>query len=438
MKLRYTTPTINANKGLKEKQDAYVRARLELDKIEGLNYDASEKDIGLWSRWFTGMKGSNSKFLRTFNKIFLQHKREAEKLTNAIDDDHDNAIEAVLEEYRKRKGLNKRIGLISLPGSGFVSKRDLFSFMWRYYDKPNMKGWYMNLENTYLDNGVEVPLTQAQKNYREHIRNNMAKMHKKVMGRKVYRDDMRNNVTRAESEGKPVELYKEFLPRVPITWGEAIHNQPANEGLNVTKASWLQKLNKFLEADSGESSSKSIPLRYYADRNSDIIITESFSFDVEKAYKEYMKSLVYKEEMSSVYAFGEGLKNYLATRTDEKGEILYPRLAKFLDDAIILNVLNSTRKSKLSEKPLKFYVNSEMAEWLGVTPGQKEITFDKAMDILRNSSSFIAMAFKMVSGAFNGALVTFLTIKKALTGTLAKRFAGVKAEDIDFSLRDLT
>lgn len=96
--------------------------------------------------------------------------------------------------------------------------------------------------------------------------------------------------------------------------------------------------------------------------NADIITTESFSFDIEKAYKNYMKSLVRKDEMDTVFTFAEGLKNYLHHRTDEKGNPLYPRLVKFFDDMITVNVLNTTKKSKLSQKPWKFYVDSELAQ----------------------------------------------------------------------------
>jgi hypothetical protein len=56
-----------------------------------------------------------------------------------------------------------------IPILGGLDKRDLYSFMWRYYDNENMKGWYANLDNTYMDpkTGVEITLTTAQKEFRD-------------------------------------------------------------------------------------------------------------------------------------------------------------------------------------------------------------------------------------------------------------------------------
>jgi len=218
----------------------------------------------------------------------------------------------------------------------------------------------MNLKDTYYDNKLdaEVPLTDAQKAYRDHLKSRMHSTYKQVMTKKAY-SGFRKDITKAEAEGRPIALYDGFVPRTQLTWAEEMHNNPGAP-ISMLRKEFSRKVNNFLDdSHNKDSSSKSIPLKYYSEQNSDIIVSENFSFDVEKSYKEFMKSLVMKDEMDPVYSYGEGLKGYLAGVLNEKGQPQYKALIGFLDDQIVTQVLNSTKTTKLTRKNLTFYVNDK-------------------------------------------------------------------------------
>lgn len=58
------------------------------------------------------------------------------------------------------------------------------------------------------------------------------------------------------------------------------------------------------------------------------------------------------------------------------------------------------------------------------------------MNVLRSAGSLAGMMFKMVGGTFNGALVTLLSLKKAITGTLSTKLFGLDPKDVDFTLEE--
>jgi hypothetical protein len=304
----------------------------------------------------------------------------------------------------------------------------------------------MNLEDTYFDERTqtEVPLSDVQKAYRDHVQRRMETVYKQVMGKRAYLGFRDKEISKAMAEGKPEALYKGFIPRIQLTWAEEMHNNPGTP-MKTLRKEFSRRVNNLLDDNyASDSSSKSVPLRHYSDQNSDMILSESFSFDVEKAYKEFMKSLIMKDEMDPVYSYGEGLKGYLATTVNEKGQPQYKALVGFLDDQIVTQVLNSVKTTKLTRKNLSFYVNDKWAKTFGVTPGRKEITLDKVLHIFKSTTSVVGMGFKIVSGTFNGLMAGLLNTIKALQGSLAKRASvwslgtmpNVAKEDIDFSLRD--
>lgn len=312
--------------------------------------------------------------------------------------------------------------------------------MWEYHDgSTGLSGWYMNMKDSYVDpkTNTKINLTTAQKDYRDFVYSSMKTTFDKVMDQSVgnvHGKHMRKRDIVNATEG----VYEGFMPRIPMGTNELLRRKGmANLEWKDVRQIFHRNMTNFIEMNyENVRDAKGIPLKYYQGKNSNIIMGENHSFDVEKSYKMFTQSLIMKDEMDDVYGFSEGLKTFLMFKTGPGGGARYKRTLEWLDDQVIQQVLSRKKDVLASKGPLTFYVTREQSERWGIEEGRYSMSFSKVMDMLRSGTSIALMMFKPISGTANGALVLALNVVKASAGSIAKR-AGVPKEDIDFTLSDL-
>lgn len=182
----------------------------------------------------------------------------------------------------------------------------------------------------------------------------------------------------------------------------------------------------------------SIPLRYYAPRDAQLIEEEDHSFDVELAFKAFTGNLIFKDEMDDIYTLSEGLKFYLKSKTDEKGNPRYPHLVRFLEDHVFMHILQTSPDARYGRKEYDFIVspalaNSIIGKALSLKPGKLTINFYALSLKLKNFTSLVAMGIKPIPALFNGGLIIALNAIKATSGSI-NIFLGTPPERVDMTI----
>lgn len=450
IQLEFTEAAINNDADLKKKVTALTKLRAELEDIKDTDFNVDAEDLS--GRWFEGylsnLQDAKNPWAVAFKKLLFNKKQKFEDEYKKNEETHDNLLRAVLREYTAQKGL---LGLAEtlknkinyVPILGGLNKRELFAFMWKEYEGEGITGWHANLDDTYIDwrTGQPRKLTAAQKAYRDYYHSSMKKMYKNTMGNKVL-NQFGKKVSKAEIQKLPNELHEVFMPRVAKSMSD-LTEENENLGLigktlrRIFQRSWTD----FLQAGVSGDRETGVPLRYYAGLDSEIIHSNNFSFDAERAYKQFTRNVIFKHHMDDAYAFGKGIKTYLATKNDPiTGKPLYPNLSKFIENHILLHVVRSTPDGDLTKKETKVTVpenvaNSWIGKQLGLESGYMYVNTFRLGRQLKQMVSVVGMAFKPVRGLFNGALIISLNHLKALSGSIAKRFRGV--DNVDYSLSDI-
>lgn len=316
--------------------------------------------------------------------------------------------------------------------------------MWRKYDTGPVTGWHANMRDTYFDEalGEEVPLTETQKAYRDNYHSSMKGIYGTAMQAPVF-NQYGKKVTKAVLQKLPHELHEFFMPRVHKTMGD-LAEENENLGLvpKALKRIFTRNYAAFLEGAHYGNTTRGVPLRYYAGLDSDIIQGENFSFDADRAYKQFTRNVLFKEQMDGVYAFGQGVIAYLNSpdRADENGKPKYPQLSQFIEDHLLLHVVRNNPGGEITGKEARFAVseqlaNSNMGKLFNLTPGYHYVNVFRLGQRLKYFVSMAGMALKPIRGAFNGALIFVSNHLKGAAGSVAKGLFGVK--EVDYTLKDV-
>lgn len=193
----------------------------------------------------------------------------------------------------------------------------------------------------------------------------------------------------------------------------------------------------FIEEKDYGDYSNGVPIRYAPAIDSKIIESELHTFDVEKSLVGFTKQLLLKEQMDDAYVIALGLKQYYREATDAKGNLVYKNLTAFIEDHILLDVLQQMPNENVLNKGTNIVVTKKLADSvLGQQLGWKEGQivrwgFGKFFYGLKRFTSAAGMMLRPISGAFNGALIFMTNFIRATGGTVAK-LAGV--EDVYYDL----
>ena len=183
-------------------------------------------------RWTLNIKDAPSKFLQQFSKILEKRRFKFNKNFDEFQEEKEKYLLPVLKEYLEKNSMASALSFLTrnkinhIPILGGLDKKDLYSFMWRYYETDTMKGWYANTKNTYFDtkSGIEVELTETQKQFRDWYHKTKNETYERVVNT-VVEDRNGKSSTIARVQGIDPVLYEEFMPRTKASDNELLERE---------------------------------------------------------------------------------------------------------------------------------------------------------------------------------------------------------------------
>lgn len=444
LSLAYSEEELRNNKDLREQYNELSRIRLQLEGRDDLSYNDEDQDIKKYERYFYNVKDMPSKFIKAFGKILFARGEDKTKEYNKYESDFNAFLNPVLKEYFESKPSLAILNKISrgtvnfLPFVGALNKTELFAFMWAKQDANGYHGHFANLMDFYINaEGQQVPLTQAQKAFRDYYHDSMRKKYKSVVGKQIVN---RNNkeTTLGQEQGYDPNLDGIFMPRVHKSLSDVVETGTVLEaGMKGLKKVVADSMAAIVE-DPYTGDQTGIPIRYLHANDSVVIQDELHSMDVERAWKAFMKDLVNKDHMEDVYALAKGLKTFYATSTDRKGNPMMPKMTAFMEDVIFAHILERMPEERLTGKRFLFTINEKQAnsyigKMLDLKPGTGvNLPYEQIMYSMKRWTSAVGMWLKPIQGGLNGMLIFGTNFSRAMSNSVSAAFG----TDVEFTLMD--
>lgn len=400
----------------------------ELEQL-GATPLADDVDLSWFKRMFGNWYSVTSSRLQNFGQMIMSAKSKVRAEIKQIEHEHDKLLEKVKKEY-----LSENNVVYSLTNGylGNINYKEFYAFLWEEKTVNDSTGFYMNLKNTYKDKDGNIKtMTAAQIAYRDYLKTTMATLWQDVMGQVAFTKN-KKNVTKAKASKHPEKLAEDFMPRPPAEMWEFLL-----EGESKDKASYLayKAMSSFLESFNTRNDNQfggAVPVKYVG---SFVSISEQLhTFSGEIAFKQFITNMINKKYMDDMAALTDGLKNYYQTKGVSPGQGDWSNTISFIQDHLLLDVLDVKKEVNLTRKPMRIPRNKYTAE-LGLA--DKPVAFDAFVLGLKSAVSAGAMWLKFVAAGFNAALILSLNFKKAMEGSWGK-LAGLEDAEIEYTLSDFT
>jgi len=356
---------------LREEIRMYTEAILEIKKQPGMDLDEKTPDIPGVTGLTKNFSDISNPKVQVLHKEILKAKAKASADTRALVEQHDKLAAEVVKEsvgitaktFKKLLTIPLVYSIITLNAGvliptiaiGLILRRygkttkDVFGFMWKKSEDAGRTGYFLNT----TDFHEGVPLTAAQRAYRDYFVSSMRQTYYSVMDEAVASTQYDRVITRAEALNKPAELPADFMPRVPIGVSEIRENQPYWSGffgLQTSAKHFVQSqlTDHLANAYTSEDGRQPIPLKYFGHTGSVTVEESNHSFDPTKAYSMFIGNLIYKQNFDHLYNLAHGVKVALDMETDEAGNARYQGLTKWLDLEIYSQILNTHKPSSFT------------------------------------------------------------------------------------------
>ncbi|MGL5075210.1 MAG: hypothetical protein ACRDBG_05140, partial [Waterburya sp.] len=434
----YKNERSNDTSFVKEERSVLSQLLLELEQTSEANLRRDTDDISGLVGQFKNLSDISHPAIQALNKRLLKTKSDLHKEYREITEEHDQLLKQVLIEKSSntetRRLLKQGATLTLAAGVASVgtlaispfliaaplitylylyrsqkSPKETFNFLWR--KDPVSSGYYLNLTDSYEENGVQKRLTASEIKYRDFLKDKMQSTYSELINTYAYDTVSGKALTYAQSMGLPTELSSDFMPRTPKSVDELRLEQSFIEGyfgLKTRISDFVRKnLTSFFE-DNFETTQPSggMPIRYMMAAGSPVVEASLHTFNPEESFKLFIGNLLTKKYYDPLYALAHGVKDSLEIATDERGKQKYPNLTKFLDRQISLQIAKDTPKDNLTSKEIKFELYDITAKSLGLPEGtQIRLNQDQVLRALKAGVSFTIMSFKAVNATLNGALI---------------------------------
>jgi len=451
---------------------------LNMEGDAGFKIDNSlgnEQEIGIFKRWFANAysigKGKNPMINQFFKNHLAPARMAAKEEIENIQREHIKKLIPVLKEYFASKGktysdkkiesemskvgafvgalagaatglggyamlAGNIIGGISTNIQGFsINYGELYSFM--YSDKNDL-----DKDGIFLKTEEEIPegMSTAKREYLQYIKNTMQEQWGMTMSKTVFMDETNEEKYLWEVLGQPEKLDEDFMPRVPMPQEEFLENQSLLSGIyklgkNEAKIAFNKHFNEVNNNEVFDEHATGIPLKYMG--NTKIVQGREHTLNTEIMFNNFINNLVMKRHMDSVHAVGKGVITLMEAKKHPNGKKYFKQAIGFLEDQMSMHVLGKTSSDLEKNWKIKIPHVTFKDGKLYTIPGKYTyINISKFMNTMKSFTSAITMWLKPIGGAANTILITMLTVKDGLKGSIAKRL-GVPIEDIDFTLSDL-
>ena len=448
-----TTP-----KELLDSADSYQKRRLaeatdrllELKKSPHINLSDAGTDLTSITKRFSNMSDISNSKVKVLHQITIEAEQAMRKESSLIEKEHLRLAEAVLVEknYRQR-GIIRSTAKTIVAGAilftnpwllpsvlltntlidkfVFPNVNEAWDFMWRRWDIPGKQGYFMNTKSTYLKDGVEVPLTQAQLAYRDFYRSSMVNSWNDVMKREVTNPKNGRTQTMAEIYNFPPDLPDDFMPRIPATISELRNREGFMEsgfGFGTTMKMIGQKyLGRFFDSVYyGDLTKGGMSVKYFGHTNSRVVEEENHTLNAEAGFAGFMSSLLRKKHLDDVLSLYEGTKNALLMEKSDIGGPKFENLAEMLDSQIYTRILNRQKEGRAASRLGSFSIKGNLASKLGIKEGTYDIDQDQVLRMVRSAVSHSVMGFKFIGPVFNFAFITMVNTSQGLKAILKHPF----------------
>lgn len=346
---QYTSGDIANNDYIKKQVKLLIKQRAGY--VLGTSYDPDSKDeddLNRITKGLLNLKDSRHKMVQMFNKQFFAARDKAAAGKQKDWDEHDEKYKPVVIEYFRRKGAGALADkLINAPLNaipfGSVNSRELNMFMWRHFDEEGRKGYYANMEDTYIPEGGgnPIPLTKAQKEYRDFYHSRIKERYDELYNQQLV-NEKGVRVSKGKFQDLPV-LDENFMPRI----APEKQDIKAKYGFISNFVKRQEELFKFsmtnyvVDNYQGDSS-KGIPVRYAMQEGSPVIANEDHSLNAAQAFKLFIGNIHAKKNLDSSYALGQSVQVFASTALTKEGKSKYQYLTAWLEDMMSLHILNDT------------------------------------------------------------------------------------------------
>jgi len=440
----------------------YTEAILEIQKESGVDLSSKTEDLSsLWG--FKNFSDVDNPKVQTLHKLLLNAKKETSDFSNRLNQRHDELYAKILKATdRPKLGLMKAaLNVVNVYGlftfnplwfvgsilahrylsrTAGVTTKDHFAFMWRKSTDPAKEGYFLNTRDTYFQNGMEVPLTEAQKEYRDFIYSSMKSEYDAFANEIVgYRKNIEAlPITRATQLGLPSELPVDFMPRVPKPIEEIREEEAFSKGFFGLKTnlgiSAKNALTSFLE-DRFETQGTGLPLRYFKHSNSSVVTEASHSWNVEQSFKFFMTSLKTKQKLDPLYDIALGVSNALKEDKTEDKKPRYDNLVRWLDDQITIQIEGSQKDTRVSKRKITLKANALTEKLTDIPKGTPiVVSQDRLLKFLKTSVTYSVMSFKVWSPIRNALLIAAGNMTQSTRGVingLVSKIVGVPPESLE-------
>lgn len=394
---------------LRYKLTQLIAKRTELENTITGSLVGDTTDVGWFKRHFGNLSSVSNSLVVTFKRLLDKAKAEYNTEYKIIEKAHDVIMEKLLKEHGARRG-NLGLSYHNKENTG------LFDFMWVEKDKGVNKGYYRITEEVNKEKWAK--LTAIQKEYLNFYSNSLEKLYSEVAGEIVSKDVFGNPMTNAQFNKQPGKLPADFMPRVYLSREEYFNKE--NVPLTTLMKDWnyLQFKNKFIKSEFyAENAHETIPFKHMG---SDAIIgSQMHTFNAEIGFKQMTQNLLKKKHLDKMQAIGNGLSISLR----EKG---YENTADFLNDRILIEIMDVKKKTKFSKKGFNITKKGS----------KQEIDLDNLLDSLKNFVTAGTMWLKPFAGLRNGVYTIMTNHKNATIKSISKRF-GIPEDDLDFTEGDM-
>lgn len=424
----------------------------ELDKYAD---DVSVRDIHAFSRWVLSYEDIDNPYLNTFKKIYDKRIHQVRREVRRKKVKFETLLQPIFDKWKKDNGMEA----IDKLGKGRLN----------YVEPWNTKGtglfqfaWVSESNQGYTKDVLVHPkkhpeawskLTDNEKKLMEFFHETLhsywdPKNPESVMGRVVTKDQHNNDVTNYDKvkqrfsgfTNKQWEYEEGMTPRFHMTLKEVFSRYKfSGKTLNFIYDKYLTwRLEN--SWDEWMNEDDIIPVKgVETDHNTQ---DDMYTRNVEVIFDRMVRNMEMKDKMDYVYAVGQGLRTYLTLKKDGQGAKLYKNTIAFLEDKLLMDILNQIKQqpfsSKMFRSPFKFERKTVGSDYEQKGINMKAISPTKILLSLKHLASASLMWLQPVNGTRNGIFVSIVNTKDSIRNSILERgFKGIKGDEVDFTVKDM-
>ncbi len=426
--------------------------------FDTLKDDKDARDITPIKRWLASFEDIDNPYLNEYKKIYDQKKHMAMREIQRKRAKFEVLMTPVYTKWINAKGktfveaaFKKRLTKISpwnTKGDG------LFQFAWVTQEDEGVRDDYL----VHPDKHPEAwrKLSNDEQNLMMYFHDTLHSYWDQtnptsLMNRPITIDAYGKDVSNFDKIKRKFSntSEKEFMYEKGMTPRYYMSIKEIFDKFKFSKKTFQHIFNKYLtfrlenDWDEWQNEEEIIPVKGV--QNAFNTQEDMYTRNVEVMFDRMVRNMEMKDKMDYVYALGQGIRTYLKLKDGGKGARMFKNTVDFLEDKLLLDILNQVKTTTFSSKMVKgielrlpaFIVGSDQKdEQQGFN--LKAISMHKILLSLKHFSSASIMWLQPINGTRNGIFVSIINAKDAIRNSIVERtLPGIDENFIDFSISDI-